>query len=231
MYFTSGACGLWSFGNLARKWPSIMVHWEEVEAKMPKYRTQKEKRQLAFRIKSYAIGFCVCAITEHLLTAMSTIYYVKACEPDYEPVAGFFERHIIQLFSLTKYELWKGLFGITVNVMAAFVWNYMNIFVMMISIGLSSRLKQLNDELQSVKGKVLHTKHITMYILNRKGRHSIFNLIKQLLSEDYWEHRRSQFRSIVELCEIVDEEVSPITIIALANNLFFVCVQLMKSLR
>lgn len=136
-----------------------MTHWEEVEAKMPKYRTQKEKHQLAFRMKVYAIGFCVCAITEHLLTAMSTIYYVKACRPDYDPVAGFFERQIIQLFSLTKYELWKGLFGKTVNVMAAFVTNYMNIFVVMISIGISSRLKQLNDELQRVKGEVPFTKH------------------------------------------------------------------------
>lgn len=136
-----------------------MVHWEEVEAKMPKYRTQKEKRRLAFRIKTYAIGFCICAITEHLLTAMSTIYYVKACRPDYDPVAGFFERQIIQLFSLTSYELWKGLCGKTVNVMAAFVWNYMNIFVVIISIGISSRLKQLNDELERVKGEVLYTNH------------------------------------------------------------------------
>lgn len=137
-----------------------MVHWEEMEAKMPKYDTQKEKRQLAFRIKYYALGFCICAIIEHLLTAMSTVYYVKACRPDYDPVAGFFERQLIQLFSLTKYELWKGLFGKTVNVMAAFVWNYMNIFVMMISIGISSRLRQLNDELHRVKGKVPHTKHL-----------------------------------------------------------------------
>lgn len=113
--------------------------------------------------------------------------------------------------------------------MAAFIWNYMNIFVVIISIGISSRLKQLNDELERVKGEV--PQPYTYFYDEERWKHSIFNLLKQSLSEDYWEYRRSQYRSIVELCEIVDEEVSPITIIALANNLFFVCVQLMKSLR
>lgn len=135
-----------------------MLHWETVEAKLPKYQTLKERSKLGFRIKLYSIAFCICAVAEHLLTAISTIYYVKACDPDSDPVAGFFEEQLIQLFSITKFALWKGLLGKMINVMAAFVWNYMNIFVVIISIGISSKFKQLNEELIRIKGEVKKNK-------------------------------------------------------------------------
>lgn len=51
------------------------------------------------------------------------------------------------------------------------------------------------------------------------------------MSEDYWEFRRLQYRSLAELCELVDEAVSPIIIIALGNNLFCICIQLLRSLQ
>lgn len=51
------------------------------------------------------------------------------------------------------------------------------------------------------------------------------------MNEDYWEIRRAQYRALAVLCEQIDQTISSITIIALANNLFFVCVQLLRSLR
>lgn len=51
------------------------------------------------------------------------------------------------------------------------------------------------------------------------------------MCEDYWEIKRAQYRSLGDLCKIIDEAIAPITIISLGNNLFCVCVQLMRSLR
>lgn len=42
------------FGILATKWPKIMQKWEATESEMPKYRTQREKRRVAHKIKMLA---------------------------------------------------------------------------------------------------------------------------------------------------------------------------------
>lgn len=156
VFYTSAACGIWSFGNLAKKWPDIMTFWEEVEIDLLKYRSRDERRRLKSRIKRYAISFCVCAIIDHLLTDVSDMFYVNACRPNLDLMTGFFERQSMHLFQITDYGLWKGLLGKAVNIMGAFVWNYMNIFIIIISVGISSRLKQFNDEMKFIRSEVKH---------------------------------------------------------------------------
>lgn len=205
MFFGSATFGLYNFGKLAQKWPTLMLYWEAVEAKLPAYRTQKEKVQMASRIKLYAIGFCVCAIIEHFATIMSSYHFVLKCGKGNDVLADFYKGRLIQLFSITEYALWKALIGECIYFMGAFVWNYMNVFIIMISLGLSSRFKQINDELKRVK--------------------------RQPMSEDYWELRRAQYRELGLLCTKVDEAIAPITTIALANNLYYICIQLMNSMK
>lgn len=55
VFYATAAYGMYCFGVLARKWPRIMRRWESVEAKMPKYRSQYEKRKLAQHLKLLAI--------------------------------------------------------------------------------------------------------------------------------------------------------------------------------
>lgn len=133
-----------------------MTFWEEVEIDLLKYRSRDDRCQLKSRIKLYTVSFCLCAVIEHLLTGMSDMFYVNACRSNRGLMTGFFERQSMQLFQITDYALWKGLFGKAVNIMGAFVWNYMNIFIIIISIGISSRLKQLNDELKFIRSEVRH---------------------------------------------------------------------------
>lgn len=53
----------------------------------------------------------------------------------------------------------------------------------------------------------------------------------QNMPEDYWALRRMQYRKLSRLCAIVDEAISHITLLSFSNNLFFICVQLLKSIR
>lgn len=145
---------MWCFCTLAKQWPQIMLKWEAVEAMLPKYRTQKEKSHLRSRINRFAIIFFICAAIEDILTATSTAYYVKTCEPDQDLTKRFFEWHLEHIFRFINYKLWKGLFGKSIRILGAFVWNYMNLFIMIISVGLSSRLQQFNEELKRIKGRV-----------------------------------------------------------------------------
>lgn len=55
VFYGSAVYGMYCFGILSRKWPKIMRRWESVEAKMPKHRSQHEKRKLARHLKMLAI--------------------------------------------------------------------------------------------------------------------------------------------------------------------------------
>lgn len=42
---------------------------------------------------------------------------------------------------------------------------------------------------------------------------------------------RIQYRKIVHLVDTVDDAISTIIIVAFANNLFFICVQIVRSIK
>lgn len=50
-------------------------------------------------------------------------------------------------------------------------------------------------------------------------------------TEDFWIIRRIQYHKVVNLVEAVDETISPIILVAFANNLFFICVQIVRSIK
>lgn len=51
------------------------------------------------------------------------------------------------------------------------------------------------------------------------------------MSEEFWALRRTQYRKICNLCETIDHAISKITVVSFSNNLFFICVQLLRSLK
>lgn len=57
--------GMYRFLQIAQKWPSLMQQWELVENGLPKWRSQHEKRQLAFKIKIVAIVVLLSTLGEY----------------------------------------------------------------------------------------------------------------------------------------------------------------------
>lgn len=51
------------------------------------------------------------------------------------------------------------------------------------------------------------------------------------MPEQFWIEHRQYYRSMCDLCKSVDDAISKITIVSFANNLYFVCVQLLRSLK
>lgn len=163
------------FGILARKWPELMRRWESVEAKLPKFRTQQEQRGLAFHMKMLALVVLFCSLgksltglhqkyelifykfilVEHILSMYSFLYYSMNCLEQNDPLNELLKTTLPELFSLVEYSTWLAILGKFLNVSSTFAWNYMDLFVMLISLGLSSRFKQINDDLQRVKGAVI----------------------------------------------------------------------------
>lgn len=81
----------------------------------------------------------------------------------------------------------------------------MDIFVMVMSVSLADRFSILNEDLKKIRD------------------HN--------MTEQFWSMRRIQYRKMCSLVTFIDETISHITIVSFTNNLFFVCVQLLRTLR
>lgn len=59
----------------------------------------------------------------------------------------------------------------------------------------------------------------------------IFRNFPQVMTENLWTHHRQAYRKLCTLCELVDNDISKITLVSFSNNLYFICVQLLWSLK
>lgn len=91
---------------------------------------------------------------EHLLSIVSLVFSTNNCPAISDPIEAFFLSHLSQIFTWTDYTPSKAFFGKVFNIMASFLWNYMDLFVILTSVGLASRFKQINDHLLIYKGQV-----------------------------------------------------------------------------
>lgn len=157
IFYGSAVYGMICFGVLAKKWPKLMQQYEAIEGKMPKYRTQREKRKMAHKVKMIAFIVLMSSLgklidkcksflvskyfenwilpdkyitVEHSLTLISTIHFSKNCLHQKDPFEELFKVQLSQLFTFVSYSSWVALVGKFVNITATFSWNYMDLFVM-----------------------------------------------------------------------------------------------------
>lgn len=164
---------------------------------------------------------------EHTLHIISIAHYSQTCLKTKEPIKEFFESQLSQLFTFFPFSPWLAFFGKLVNIISTFAWSFMDLFLMMVSVGLSSRFKQINDDLERIKGEV----ETTTILLSISNCFKLNQFNSQHMTEDYWALRRTQYRKLSGLCIIVDDAISQITFLSFSNNLFFISVQLLRSIR
>ncbi|EDW05834.1 gustatory receptor 5a for trehalose [Drosophila mojavensis] len=197
---------LWAsyqFLQLARQWPQLMRRWARVESHLPPYASRKEREQLARRIHSVASVLLSLSLMEHLLSIISAVYH-KVCPLRQDPVESYLYAVAVQFFHVFPYSNWLGWLGKLLNVLLTFGWNYIDLFVILVSIGLSHLLTRLTRQLQQ--------------------------LVERPMPEKFWTYVRTRYRSIVELIYDVDDAISGITFISFGSNVYFICLQLLKSI-
>uniref|UniRef100_A0A1I8QER6 Gustatory receptor n=1 Tax=Stomoxys calcitrans TaxID=35570 RepID=A0A1I8QER6_STOCA len=192
------------FLRLASKWPKLMRSWQQVEKQLPAFRSWQEREELAKRIKTVTFVLITVSLTEHLLSTISAIHFANYCPATKDPIESYFLNVVSQIFFIFDYSPWLAWLGKIQNVLMTFGWTYMDVFVLIIGIGLSSMLKRVGHHLESYVG--------------------------QPMPESHWREARRQYMLICDLIEEVDEAVSGITMLSFANNLYFVCIQCLKSI-
>lgn len=174
------------FAKLASKWPELMRSWEEVEKSLPSLNMSvTTKGQLAYKIKMISSTVMVMSLCnedtkrplvfltnffsgEHLLSITAEFTKHTSCRSIEDPVKRLIIAQLPHVFSCTNYNTTKGLIAKIINIIATFMWNYTDLFLMIISVGLSSLFNRINDSLMLNKNKVSvsympHTNLIEFY--------------------------------------------------------------------
>lgn len=133
------------FFCIAMQWPKLMVFWSMRESKFLKAPYKFHTCKLSFKIRSMAIVIILLAFAEHILflanSANNQYKHVIMCNITVEkPLSYFLENQFGFIFYFFPFPLSYGIFNELMNMIFTFAWNYMELFVMMISIGLFTRL-------------------------------------------------------------------------------------------
>lgn len=191
---------------IARKWPATMRHWRKVELNLPPILGEKRSNGMGQRIRKVAPLVICMSLTEHILGIIATVISIIKCPIDPNDNAkSFFTEHLPVFFDATSYAPWKAVLAKFANLVNTFMWFYVDLFIMIVALGLSSVFRQYCDFLVKFSGKRM-TKH-------------------------FWNEQRAAYRQICELIDYVDRVISPITIVSFSNNLYFICLQLMNTLK
>uniref|UniRef100_A0A2S2Q3F9 Putative gustatory receptor 64f n=1 Tax=Sipha flava TaxID=143950 RepID=A0A2S2Q3F9_9HEMI len=203
MFFGSSLVIYILFIHLAREWPKVMAKWELMEREMRHF-GYLSNTALKFKILTCII--MLLAIIEHLASVLTGIMKAIPCSTGgLDIFRAYFSMSFRQVFSFIDYSLVIALPLGFLNLILACAWNYMDLFIIILSCALSDKFKQLNQKLAIVKGKVLPS--------------------------TYWRKSRETYNLLASLTRDFDEFLSPVILLSFANNLYFICLQLLNSLK
>lgn len=101
------------------------------------------------------------------------------------------------------------------NFAFTFAWNFMDVFIMAISIGISTRFQQINRRLADL-------------LMRSSSSVAIANVPAAFVRPALWREVREHYVQLCELLESVDANLAAIILLSCANNLYFICFQLLN---
>jgi len=143
-----------NFLKLAAKWPRLMMKWEDVEELMPAYQTWQDREGLSRKIKMLTFVLLSISLSEHLLSIISVLHFANYCPARKDPIESYLFSASSQIFFVADYSPLLAILGKIQNVLLTFGWSYMDIFVMIIGIGLSTLFERVCKEMERNLEKV-----------------------------------------------------------------------------
>uniref|UniRef100_A0A3F2Z0D4 Gustatory receptor n=1 Tax=Anopheles merus TaxID=30066 RepID=A0A3F2Z0D4_ANOME len=196
------------FLNLATKWRSVAMKWDEVDDTFnrPPYHMQGWSLRKRLGVVSFTLVFL--AAVEHILSIVSNVHNqmveIKYCnwtEPNY--FQHYSLRRFANIYLNFPYNSLSAVFFTYVSSALTMYWNYQDIFIIMISIGLATRFQQINNYLKILSDGVL------------------------IPGEDFWIRVRTNYVAVCELLDDVDRAISWTMLISCATNLYYICLQIL----
>lgn len=197
--------------KIAQKFRFIMVHWTNTESHLSsvRYKLPATSFSIHKRILVAATSFIVLSTVEHVLYLSSDIYNlsyeIKACnQTDIDAVEVFVRKHLDFITESLPfhYNHFLGLILEYINFSLTFYWNFLDLFIILICIGISFLFDKLNWRLQNIKGL--------------------------LMNEPVWEEIRYHHNQVIDLMQIVNSSMGEAITLACFVDGYFILVQLLQ---
>ncbi|XP_076645881.1 gustatory receptor for sugar taste 64f isoform X1 [Halictus rubicundus] len=200
------------FLKLAMQWPSLMLTWEKLEKEFSNRHRKLSKTSLSTKFKIVTIIVMILALVEHGFSILHGFNKAQECanfQGSSDVVGVYFESQFPQVFSKISYSLWMGIIVDLINILSTFSWNFVDLFLILISIALVEQFRQLNNRLYSIKGK--------------------YHFIVKAMPEWWWAEARSDYNHLASLTRQLDSHISIMVLLSFATDLYFICIQLLFS--
>ncbi|XP_043276376.1 gustatory receptor for sugar taste 64e-like isoform X2 [Venturia canescens] len=194
------------FFRLAMNWPSFATSWERFERELAPRHRRVAKLNMAARFKIITAVVMIPAMIEHALSILAGYLGAVTCASlrgDTDIAATYFQSQFPHVFNKTVYTLWKGIAVQSSNLLSTFSWNFMDLFLILISTALVDQFRQLNNRLYSIREKAM--------------------------PEWWWAEARTDYNRLASLTRQVDTYISGIVVLSFGTNLWFICIQLLNS--
>ncbi|XP_055317723.1 gustatory receptor for sugar taste 64f-like [Sitodiplosis mosellana] len=142
-------------------------------------------------------------LVEHTLCMVVGVFRVSLCTNS-TSVEGYLKQSWPQVYTIVKYDNGvRGILSELLNYYCTFLWTFMDIFIISISICLSTRFNQFNEHLKQYKG--------------------------MKMPKAFWCNQRENFTSLLTIITKIDDRISVITAFSVASNLYTILVLLLHS--
>ncbi|XP_073961847.1 gustatory receptor for sugar taste 64a-like [Choristoneura fumiferana] len=190
-------------------WEDLSLHWTKIE--IAEVIRLPQDVQIKKRMTIVTCFVATCALLEHVLSMMAATGL--NCPP-----AEYFQQYILSshgfLIHKWEYNLWIAVPIFFLSKVATILWNFQDLMIILISMGLTSRYHRLNS---CVKRVIKSEK--------RKGKQGKFGTEKYAEVQT-WRRLREAYVRQAELVRRVDGNLGALILLSNLNNLYFICLQL-----
>lgn len=211
IFFANTAMICILFFKFSMKFGLLMEQWRNVEKVLQKSNHRENVINKFWSLKRRiiictAVGLFT-AFIEHLLSLSTnlqrTLYVAEKCNwTSHNFFKDFVTKHLTFTFSVINYSHFTGVIAEYLNFSLTFYWNFLDIFLMVISIGLSHHYEKIYNRIKFFKDRIIN--------------------------DQIWAEVRSDYNQVSELLKFMDASLDKMILLACFNDSYFILVQLLN---